>query len=87
MKCLLHHLRHLSTWSPLGDAIWGGLTDAALLEKVDYWGAGLETKKKKKDSTTTAKAVSSPLPAPALCTTLSTPLWTLALESCESNVK
>lgn len=36
-------VQRLSTWSPVGGAIWGGLEGGVLLKKVCHWGADLRT--------------------------------------------
>lgn len=37
MMNTLHRIRHLKTWSPVGDTISGGLGNAALLEEIFQW--------------------------------------------------
>lgn len=36
-------LRYLYTWSPVGDAVWGDLEGAALLEEAPHWEQALRT--------------------------------------------
>lgn len=43
MKSASHSTGHLSTWSPVGGTLWGGLGDVALLE-VHHWEQALKLK-------------------------------------------
>lgn len=44
MKNASHSTGHLSTRSPVGGTVWGGLGDVALLEEVHHWGWTLRLK-------------------------------------------
>lgn len=41
MRNVPFSLRHLNTWSPVGNAVWGGLGDGAAVEEVCHWGQAL----------------------------------------------